>query len=488
VAELDDLIARYLSSGDEEAADEVVRRTRPKLLAAARRIGSPQDAEDAVHTAYLSLLHKRGGALDAPVMPWLVTAVVRIAYRRKAKERKHAELVRRLARAGASPGPAAAAARNEELAKLRAGVDRLPGKYRDVVVLHYLEGLPTNDVATLLDVSPSAVKKRLQRARALLLGSLPPWIALPLLYGPWLVADLARSPGALAWTGGTMKAKTTVVLAVVTLAAGTAGFGAAVATGARPAAPRQRAEADRSLELLDRLARLEERARMLHEENRALRRGAEAAETGPAGSDPADRAAAGVPDRRQKEKESSEVLERWRELVKTHPTVEVLRQGGEVARKSGNVRAVEAIYRDALSRLGESSPGGREILLQLGHLHRAEKDCRKSDESYERLRSVTGARTKRHADAVFQLAWNRRFEEHWNEALRLFDDASRLPGGEGDIAAVSRYAIGSIYQSLGRKADARAEWEALVRDYAGHPSGVVRYYHDLARKELAVLD
>ena len=66
---LEHLVARYLGDGDEEAAEEVVRRTRPKLLAVARRIGSPQDAEDAVHTAYLSLLHKRGGALDAPALP-----------------------------------------------------------------------------------------------------------------------------------------------------------------------------------------------------------------------------------------------------------------------------------------------------------------------------------------------------------------------------------------------------------------------------------
>ena len=39
---------------------------------AARRIGSPSDAEDSVQTAYLSLLHKRDAAFDAPILPWLI--------------------------------------------------------------------------------------------------------------------------------------------------------------------------------------------------------------------------------------------------------------------------------------------------------------------------------------------------------------------------------------------------------------------------------
>jgi RNA polymerase sigma-70 factor (ECF subfamily) len=219
---LDDLVTRYLTEGDEEVAEEVVRRTRPRLLAAARRIGSPQDAEDAVHTAYLSLLHKRGGVLDAPIMPWLIRAVVRIAYRHKAQEQRHAELARRLGRAASSPGASAAAAQQEETERLRAGVDRLPPKYRDAVVLHYLEGLTTKEVASLLDASQAAVKKRLQRARQLLLGALAPWLAYPLLAVPWLLADTARASSTFV-AGGVMKFKTAAMLATMIVAVGAVG-------------------------------------------------------------------------------------------------------------------------------------------------------------------------------------------------------------------------------------------------------------------------
>ncbi len=56
---------------------------------------------------------------------------------------------------------------NEAPAVLDA-VRALPEKYRDVVVLHYLEGFQINEVASMLSLSVSAVKMRLSRARDLL--------------------------------------------------------------------------------------------------------------------------------------------------------------------------------------------------------------------------------------------------------------------------------------------------------------------------------
>ena len=79
---------RYLLSGDEDAMDEVVSRTRRRLLAAARRIGDPADAEDAVQSAYLSLLRRGDAVASVPVYPWLLTAAVRLAYRRKAQKQR----------------------------------------------------------------------------------------------------------------------------------------------------------------------------------------------------------------------------------------------------------------------------------------------------------------------------------------------------------------------------------------------------------------
>ncbi len=46
----------------------------------------------------------------------------------------------------------------------------LPVIYREVVLMHYIEGYRINDIAEILQISPSAVKKRLQYARGKLRG------------------------------------------------------------------------------------------------------------------------------------------------------------------------------------------------------------------------------------------------------------------------------------------------------------------------------
>jgi len=518
---LDQLVARYLEGGDEEAADEIVRRTRRRLLWVARRIGSPQDAEDAVHTAYLSLLHKRDGGLDAPVLPWLLTAVVRIAYRHKARERRLAELSRRLSHPGHGPGPAAAAAQREQFARLRAGVDRLPAKYRDVVVLHYLQGLTTTETAALLGLTPAAVKKRLQRARALLLGTLAPWLALPLLALPWLVADAVRGTGsfAVSTAGGTMQAKTAATLIFATIAAGSAGFGAAVATGTsaerRPArldSAGSREDTRESVALLDEVARLEERARMLEAENLALREQSapasapdrpparviaqegESLQVRPGKETGSVRLEVGAYDFRREalrlaaSAPDDSVLVAWRKALEAQLTVEELKRAGDVRRACGDADAVAKELREQLQRVAASSPEAATARTELGHLLRDARRYRESDEEYERVRAASSPNAEAYAEATFQLAWNRRFAKDPTAAERLFEDASRLPGARDGIAAISRYNIAQLREEAGRREEARAEYEAVVREYEQSESGTVRYYVELARKRLKTIE
>ncbi|HEU4395894.1 MAG TPA: RNA polymerase sigma factor [Planctomycetota bacterium] len=226
---LEEVLDRYLVTGDEEALERVVRETRPRLLAAARRIGAPQDAEDAVQSAYLSLVRKRGAPLRAPVFPWLLTAVVRIAYRRKAVARRQDDLARRLARPLDGPTPLDDAAAVEGEERLRRELDRLPDRYRDPVVLHDLQGLTAGEVGRLLDLPEATVRTRVRRARALLRWRLPPGLAYGLLMVPWFLQDAVGSAGggavAAAAMGGTMKG---AAVAVVALAA--VGIGALVGT------------------------------------------------------------------------------------------------------------------------------------------------------------------------------------------------------------------------------------------------------------------
>jgi RNA polymerase sigma factor (sigma-70 family) len=184
---------RYLLSGDEEAMEVIVDRTRPALLRVARGIGAPQDAEDAVQSAYFSLLRKQGQRLDIPVLPWLKTAVIRIAYRQKAKQQKQHDIARRLSRPLETATPLEQIVSASEITRVRREIARLPATYRDPVVLRYLDGLSTAEAAELLGLPEATVRTRLHRARGLLKGRLP----VPVRYGfvaiPWLLTDAANA-------------------------------------------------------------------------------------------------------------------------------------------------------------------------------------------------------------------------------------------------------------------------------------------------------
>ncbi|MFI5402605.1 MAG: sigma-70 family RNA polymerase sigma factor [Planctomycetota bacterium] len=211
---LEELLERYFASDDEPAMAELVRQTRPKLLAVARRICG-EDAEDAVQTAYLSLA-KKGGLGGAPVLPWLLTAAARIAYRARATRAREHAIAERLAPSAAPPEPPEIAIGGEEAELLRRELWKLPPDYRDALQLRYLHGLSGAETARLLGINDSTLRTRLQRGRLLLRSRLAR-VLHPFLVLPWLLND-TRASAALA-LGGIMKLKLALV-AVLLVALG----------------------------------------------------------------------------------------------------------------------------------------------------------------------------------------------------------------------------------------------------------------------------
>ena len=219
------LLKRFRRDGDASAMEELVSRTRRKLFGVAGRIGARQDADDSVQAAYHALL-ARQQLPDAPLLPWLLTTVIRIAYRRKATAQRELRIAEQLARPRPEGTPVDRVAHTEEIALLRREVGRLPAKYRDPLVLYYLEGLSSTETACLLDVPQSTVTTRLQRGRRLLRSRLGPTLSLGFLFVPWLLLDGSRAVlGAVAApVGGVMQAKTGILMAGIGLCAGSAGM------------------------------------------------------------------------------------------------------------------------------------------------------------------------------------------------------------------------------------------------------------------------
>ena len=214
---LEALLDRYRRERDDAAAAELVRRTRRRLLRVASRIVPADRAEDCLQLAYFSLMRERDGEFVPRVLPWLITATVRIAYAAKARESHQQSLARQLQRAPAAGDPPVRALESAETAReVRRRVSELPASYRDAVILHHLEGLSVREVAGLLGLSEEATKKRIQRGRSLLRTRLDPRLMAPALAPAWLLAD---AQAGLARTGGILVKKNVVLVAAVVLMA-----------------------------------------------------------------------------------------------------------------------------------------------------------------------------------------------------------------------------------------------------------------------------
>jgi RNA polymerase sigma-70 factor, ECF subfamily len=169
-----------LRNGEEWAYEWMIREYGGRLLAVARRfVRSDEDARDVLQSAYLSAFRSMSQFEgSAQLRTWLHRIVVNTALMRlRLKRRKPEEFIEDLLPAFQADGhhverfsdwsaPADELIEREETRQtVRGCVDRLPEQYRSVLLLRDIEERSTQEVAELLDITPTAVKVRLHRAR-----------------------------------------------------------------------------------------------------------------------------------------------------------------------------------------------------------------------------------------------------------------------------------------------------------------------------------
>lgn len=169
-----------MRAGDQHACEAVVRRFGPRMLATARRLlQREQDAQDAVQDAFLSAFRNIGSfAGKAQLGSWLHRIVVNAALmklrsRRRRKERSIDELLPTYGECGSMSDHVQswrltydkAVEKRETRQLVRASIEELPASYRAVLLLRDIEQLNTEETAEALDITPSAVRTRLHRAR-----------------------------------------------------------------------------------------------------------------------------------------------------------------------------------------------------------------------------------------------------------------------------------------------------------------------------------
>lgn len=169
-ADLDQLVeaARH---GDNEAFEELVKRTHADTFTLARRLVSDDDdARDVVQETYLrafrSIRKFRG---DAQFSTWLyrITANCASTHLGRRRRHRHDELDEEVAVPDLNPDhdPAAAADATILRQRLEAAIAELPPRLRAVVVLRDIYDLSHAEIADQIGISESAAKVRLHRAR-----------------------------------------------------------------------------------------------------------------------------------------------------------------------------------------------------------------------------------------------------------------------------------------------------------------------------------
>ncbi len=161
-----ELLRRYVEESNQDAFAALVRRHGELVLAACRRVlSSAQDAEDACQATFLVLAQKAGKQQWQPsVAGWLYQTARKVAGNALQAAQRRA---RREGRAAVREAvePVDQVSGRELLAALDEELDRLPPRYREPLVLCYLEGLSREEVAARLGIKACTVKTQLERGR-----------------------------------------------------------------------------------------------------------------------------------------------------------------------------------------------------------------------------------------------------------------------------------------------------------------------------------
>jgi RNA polymerase sigma factor (sigma-70 family) len=161
----DDALMGRFCAGDESAFDTLYARHASAVLAfLVRMVRDPALAEDLLQTTFLSVVRARGRyEAGTAARSWIFAIAANAG--RDALRRRRAR-PEDLSSTGASPEGAAVPAPVGDPGAERAVQDallQLPVEQREAVILHKLQEMPFEEVATTLGISVSAAKVRAHR-------------------------------------------------------------------------------------------------------------------------------------------------------------------------------------------------------------------------------------------------------------------------------------------------------------------------------------
>lgn len=174
-AQFVDLIARA-QAGDEDAFEQLYNQYFTALYRYVLiRVGSSSDADDIVQMVFLKFYKnlknwQNQGYQPSAYLYSIARSVIADHFRtnaRTAKKISNSEEILEIL-SDPSQSPQSSVIQQEETANLYAAIKRLPQNYQEVLLLRYIENLPSKEIAAIIDKSDVATRKLLSRAVAAL--------------------------------------------------------------------------------------------------------------------------------------------------------------------------------------------------------------------------------------------------------------------------------------------------------------------------------
>jgi len=162
------LLARLARSGDVRAFETLYRRHTAPMYATALRITGDADlAADIVHDAWVRAL-ERAERFEgrSTFRTWIVGIVLNLVREHRRSERHEgAPTDETQAEWDATSEAAELEIAGVDPIDLEAAIAALPTGFRQVLILHDVEGFTHDEIATMLSIAPGTSKSQLARAR-----------------------------------------------------------------------------------------------------------------------------------------------------------------------------------------------------------------------------------------------------------------------------------------------------------------------------------
>ncbi len=162
-------LVKQAKAGDTAAFEAILRRYQRQVLLTSLRMlsGNMEDAQDAAQQVFLRL-HRSFNRLDEDrsFASWLYRITVNVCRDALRARARHSALP--LEEAGQCPTTAAVVdtmRRNEQMRLIYAALETLPERERAAIVLRDIEGIPTSEVARILQSSEVTVRSQISKAR-----------------------------------------------------------------------------------------------------------------------------------------------------------------------------------------------------------------------------------------------------------------------------------------------------------------------------------